>query len=283
MRPDLAVVTVVRGRLDHLAAQQTALSAQETGHERVVVQMGGPDVRPALGAADVTLVRLGAEPDRLPLAAARNAGVAASTAAAVVLLDVDCIPAPTLLARYADALTRVGGVVAGPVGYLPAGATTGGTAPERLARLAVPHPARPVPAAGQLRRELRYELLWSLSLAVSRADWDRLGGFCEDYTGYGGEDTDFAWTARRAGVPFHWVGGAWAWHQHHPVSDPPYEHLHDIVRNSELFHTRWGEWPMVGWLAAFRDAGLVEWEPTAARCRVTRSARVAAREGAVAW
>jgi hypothetical protein len=54
-----------------------------------------------------------------------------------------------------------------------------------------------------------------------------------------------------------WVGGAHAFHQFHPVSDPPVEHLHDIVRNAEIFHQRWGWWPMEGWLTAFHERGLI--------------------------
>jgi len=266
MSPDIAVVTVVRGRLDHLAVQQAALRAQRTAHERVVVQMGGPSVRRTISGGPVTLVHMPGDGVPLPLAAARNAGVAAADADAVLLLDVDCIPSPSLLARCLEALDRVGGLVAGPVGYLPPGATRTSTDPATLARLAQPHPARPTPGTGALVRESRYELFWSLSFAIGRRDWDRIGGFCEAYTGYGGEDTDFAWLARRAGVPLHWVGGAWAWHQHHPVSDPPREHLSDIVRNSNLFHRRWGEWPMTGWLTAFRDAGLIDWSPDGQRC-----------------
>lgn len=266
MSPDIAVVTIVRGRLDHLAAQQAALRAQTTAHERVVVRMGGPSVDAALDGSPVTLVQMPDEYERLPLAAARNAGVAAADAPAVLLLDVDCIPSPSLLARCVDALDRVGGLVAGPVGYLPPGATARSHAPAALAELAEPHPARPVPGVGELVREDRYELFWSLSFAVGRRDWERIGGFCEEYSGYGAEDTDFAWTARAAGVPLHWVGGAWAWHQHHPVSDPPREHLEDIVRNSTLFHRRWGDWPMTGWLEAFRAEGLIEWSPTGESC-----------------
>lgn len=269
MSPDLAVVTVVRGRLDHLAAQQTALQNQPTAHERVVVQMGGPSVTSALADSNVTLVQIPAEEGSLPLAAARNAGVAATTADVLILLDVDCIPAPSTLDLYTDALSQVGGLVAGPVGYLPPGATDVSLAPSTLAQLAHPHPARPTPAAGVLLRERRYELFWSLSFAIGRNDWHRLGGFCEMYTGYGGEDTDFAWSARRAGIPLHWVGGAWAWHQHHPVSDPPREHLDDIVRNCRLFRQRWGEWPMTGWLTAFREEGLIEWDPDGETCLLT--------------
>ncbi len=62
-------------------------------------------------------------------------------------------------------------------------------------------------------------------------------------------------------MPLHWVGGAWAYHQHREVSSPPREHLADIVRNARRFRDRWGRWPMEGWLGAFADEGLVEWEP----------------------
>lgn len=270
MSPDIAVVTVVRDRLDHLAVQQAALQAQPTPHERVVVQMGGPSVRETLAASDVTLVTMD-DGVPLPLAAARNAGGAATNSDILLFLDVDCIPSPALLALCAGALAQVGGVVAGPVGYLPPSATEVSTDPAVLARLAVPHPARPVPTAGTLLRESRYELFWSLSFAIRREDWERIGGFCEAYAGYGGEDTDFAFQACRAGIPLHWVGGAWAWHQHHPVSEPPREHLEDIVRNSALFYQRWGEWPMAGWLTAFRDAGLIEWNPAGDRCVLAES------------
>lgn len=266
MSPDIAVVTIVRGRREHLAVQQEALRAQPSAHERVVVQMGGPSLSRTLSGDAVTLVQMPGYGVPLPLAAARNAGVAAATADAVLLLDVDCIPSPSLLSACAAALDRVGGLVAGPVGYLPPGATDKSRDPAALAQLAQPHPARPTPRPGELVREHRYELFWSLSFAIRRSDWDCIGGFCEAYTGYGGEDTDFAWLARSASIPLHWVGGAWAWHQHHPVSDPPTEHLEDIVRNSILFHRRWGEWPMGGWLTAFRDAGLIDWNPDGDGC-----------------
>jgi hypothetical protein len=271
--PELAVITIVRGRLDHLARQQAALDSQRAKHHRVVFQMGGPSVIETLAGHDITLVHLPADNDPVPLAAARNAGVAATDADSVLLLDVDCIPSPSLLDRCRDALAKVGGVVAGPVGYLPAGATKRNVTPAALARAAVPHPARPVPEPELLLREDRYELFWSLSFAVSRADWHRIGGFCEDYRGYGGEDTDFAFKMRRAGLPFHWVGGAWAWHQHHDVSDPPREHLADIVRNAIVFHRRWGCWPMTGWLEAFRDEGLLEWSRDGANCTLTAPGR----------
>ena len=75
--------------------------------------------------------------------------------------------------------------------------------------------------------------------------------------GYGAEDTDFGRKAEMLGIDLAWVGGARAYHQHHPVSDPPVEHLEDILRNGALYARRWGTWPMGGWLNAFEQRGLI--------------------------
>ena len=96
-----------------------------------------------------------------------------------------------------------------------------------------------------------------MSFAVRAPVWSALGGFCESYRGYGGEDTDFGQLAKLGSIPLRWIGGADAFHQYHRVSDPPVEHLDDILRNAEVFHERWGWWPMSGWLRDFEALGLI--------------------------
>ena len=248
------MVTVVHGRHDHLTRQLAGLARQtRPADDHVVVAMGDEQVRTVVGsAARVVDVPAGA---RLPLAAARNAGAAAALAGGaelLVFLDVDCIPGPDLVARYA-AVARDGVLDSGPVTYLPAAVDY---ELATLHTLADPHPARPVPADGEVREATDHRLFWSLSFALTADTWSRLGGFCEDYAGYGGEDTDFAETAHAAGVPLRWVGGAAAFHQHHPVSHPPVEHLADVLANGRVFAGRWGWWPMEGWLEEFADRGL---------------------------
>jgi GT2 family glycosyltransferase len=114
---------------------------------------------------------------------------------------------------------------------------------------------------------------------MSARDWQQTGGFDEGYVGYGGEDTDFGMRLAEAGGSLVWVGDAVAYHQHHPVEDPPYRHLEDIVVNANRFWDRWGFSPMEGWLAVFEDAGLVtrtgrppRWSRTAAAGSGARSA-----------
>jgi N-acetylglucosaminyl-diphospho-decaprenol L-rhamnosyltransferase len=157
-------------------------------------------------------------------------------------------------------LRRGDGLHVGPVTYLPEGVVV--EVDTDLDPLTSPHAARPSPPDGELveATPAQQVLFWSLSFAASADAWARIGGFDEGYVGYGGEDTDFAMRAAAAGVPLVWVGGAHAYHQHHPTSAPPWQHLDDILRNGRRYAERWGTWPMEGWLRAFSEAGAIAWD-----------------------
>lgn len=260
-----AVVTVAAGRHDHLRNQRRMLARSGSQPDlHVVVSMGDPGIAAVLDDDTGVRTRLLEVPvpaGGLPLAQSRNAGVAAAMedgAQLLVLLDVDCLPAPKLLQRYEGAARSQGGahaLLAGPVTYLPP-APPEGWAQTDLAAYNAPHPARPAPSDGEVEAG-DHRLFWSLSFALTAETWERLGGFCPEYVGYGGEDTDFAMAAEQAGVALLWVGGADAYHQHHAVSRPPVEHLTDILRNGAIFESRWGHWPMQGWLDEFERLKLI--------------------------
>jgi N-acetylglucosaminyl-diphospho-decaprenol L-rhamnosyltransferase len=261
-----AVVTVVRGRHEHLAHQLRLLALSDPGTPHVVVAVDDPEittvVRRHRGDRRVAVVEHPMHPDGLPVAAARNRGVAVALddgAEAVVLLDVDCLAGPGTIDTYA-VLAREGPprILCGPVTYLPEPVVPP-AAPGDLRIHRRPHPARPDPPPGTLVAGGDHRLFWSLSACVSPSTWRRLGGFCEEYVGYGGEDTDLGQVAQREGVELVWVGGADAYHQHHPVSHPPVEHVEAIVRNAGVYRRRWGSWPMEGWLRELAEAGLIRW------------------------
>jgi N-acetylglucosaminyl-diphospho-decaprenol L-rhamnosyltransferase len=264
---NVVVVTIVHGRATHLARQHEGLlRSRRVPDGHVVVAMDDPDVPELRGPGlDRTVVHVPGAGGALPLAHARNVGARTALEAGadvLVFLDVDCIPSPELVGAYAGAATHPtvrDDLLCGPVAYLPPLPTPSDEYDlDRLDELAEPHPARPAPPPGLITRDPDgHDLFWSLSFAVGRAVWDAGGGFDERYVGYGGEDTDFAHRAARAGAGLAWVGAARAFHQHHPVSSPPVEHVDDIVRNAGIFHDTWGRWPMGGWLDAFEERGLV--------------------------
>lgn len=192
----------------------------------------------------------------LPLARARNA-VRQCEGEQWVFLDVDCIPGESLLSDYAAALSEMPeSLHLGEVRYLPSTAQMEGWTHATLARDGVAHPLSQYRGApGSL---LPHHLFWSLNFACTRTVFERIGGFDEGYLGYGAEDTDFAFSARRQGVELR-TAAAQAFHQYHPTWRPPLNHFSAIVANAQRFHQRWQEWPMEGWLGEFVELGLVSW------------------------
>jgi GT2 family glycosyltransferase len=197
----------------------------------------------------------------LPLAAARNAAARAATGNVLVFLDMDCIPAPSLVADYVAGLELLDGLLMGEVMYLPGGTTAAGLDFEGFARVAVRHSDRRGPPAEGLERCEDYRCFWSLNFAMRRDRFLSSGGFDERYAGYGGEDTDFGKALDGAGVPIAWLKGGLAYHQYHPHHMPPVHHLDSVVRNAQLFEQKWGYRTMGHWLHAFRLMGLIDDAP----------------------
>jgi N-acetylglucosaminyl-diphospho-decaprenol L-rhamnosyltransferase len=265
----VAVITPVAGRHQHLKLQRRGLGRSTLPVDSHVVvcmgDIGAADAAAARAEPPTTTIHVEAPDSRLPLAQARNAGAERAIecgADLLVFLDVDCIPAPGMVQRYVHCAgeDRTPRLLCGPVAYLPPPPSNGYDL-DRLGELAHPHPARPRPAEGQTLRDGDPRLFWSLSFAVRPDVWRSIGGFCEQYRGYGGEDTDFGQLAAAAGVRLDWTGGALAYHQFHPSGDPPVEHVDDILANARVFFRRWGWWPMTGWLTEFQRLGLAHFDP----------------------
>ena len=260
--PTVSVLTLARGRRGHLVNLIAGLNGQTVRPAELVIAYMQPLPEPDLPATGfpVRYVLVGGE--EMPLAAARNRAAAAAVGDELVFLDVDCIPAPTLVARYRATAGAPGGVRLGEVAYLPP-MGTGPVDPATLDGLGTRHPAKPALTADECRPTLDHGELWGLSFALSAADWRAAGGMDEAYVGYGGEETDFAARLERAGIGMWWVGGARAYHQHHSVHIPPLQHFAAIVRNARLFHARWGRWCMDYWLGQFARAGWIDWTDAA--------------------
>jgi GT2 family glycosyltransferase len=265
----VSVLTPVRDRTEHLANLVAGLRRADgaPSFELLVGWMGGEDPRPALGRARGFEARaIEIEGEELPLARARNELADAAAGSVLVFLDVDCVPSAGLLASYAKALRKHDALAIGETRYLPQGFRADGAEERSLRRAARAHPERVglFPGPGEVRSGGDHHLFWSLSFAVRRDTFrERIGGFDEAYRGYGIEDTDFAMRAARADRPLAWVGGALAFHQHHPPTRLRPEGVPALVENVRRYRDNWGEWPARGWLEELSATGLIDWDEEA--------------------
>lgn len=263
-----SVLTLVRGRADALRNLMRGLADQTRCPRELVIAWMQPEPAPDLPDPGCPIRHVIVPGERMPLAGARNRAAAEAGADLLVFLDVDCIPSPNLVAAYAEAAATARGLFLGEVLYLPPGPVP--RDPAALDRLARAHPARPVPPAEGLRPEPDAGQLWGLSFALPAAAWRGVGGMDEAYDGYGGEETDLAARLAATGLPTFWVGGARAYHQHHPVHVPPLQHFASILANAARFRARHGRWCMTYWLGQFREAGLIAWDEDAPALRTIR-------------
>ncbi len=187
-----SVLTLVRGRREHLARLMEGLARQTVRPAELVVawmQDAPFDDLPDPGCPVRHVLVPG---DPMPLATARNRAAEAAGSELLVFLDVDCIPSPTVVESYLAAAGGRDGLFLGEVLYLPAGATAGGLDFARLDALGQVHPSKPAVPREGVREEPDAGELWGLSFALPRERYLAIGGMDESFTGYGGEETDFA-------------------------------------------------------------------------------------------
>lgn len=251
MDSKIAVLTLVKGR--HSALLNLIKGLSLTAYpalELIIVHMNEEVCELPATPFPVRSVSLFTD-EQLPLAKARNMAIANASAEFCIFLDVDCIPAVDFISLYASAFLKKNILWSGLVRYLKPGFPSDLTASE-LEKWSDKDPTR-----GDLET-LPYELFWSLNFGCSKTVFDKIGGFDERYKGYGAEDTDFSFTARKRGIELGLVQ-ATAYHQPHPSYDPPLNHLEDIVKNALVFYSKWHRWPMEGWLNKFAEMGYVLW------------------------
>ena len=254
----VSVLTLARGRADHLYNVVLGLTRQTRPPQELIIGVMQDEPYTDLPETTFPVRQVMIDGTALPLARARNRMAAEATGEMLIFLDVDCIPAPRLVADYAAQMAEAEGLFMGEVMYLPAGTASDGWDYERFHQVAVRQSDRQGPPEEARRLCNDYRCFWSLNFAMSRASWDRIGGFDPRFEGYGGEDTDFGRTLSEIGMPIWWIRGAKVFHQFHDHCMPPIHHVASVIRNSELFASKWGHRTMEHWLHAFRMMGLIE-------------------------
>lgn len=250
-----SLIIIVKNREQHLKNVIRALDyATLQPTEIIVVRMNEP--RKQLGRSDIIQVELH-DTHALPLARARNTGAKHATCDMLVFLDVDCIPSPTCFAQLLNDTDAETVSMVDPR-YLPLAVTSLETNKDFaiLARQAQVNASRKTLEYGI---STAYELFWSLGFGVQADTYRRVNGFDENFSGYGGEDTDFAFRLRQSHIRLNFSKTK-VYHQPHGTVDPPLNWLEDIVVNARVFRTKWGMWPMTSWLAAFKKLGFIEYD-----------------------
>ncbi|MET3809712.1 GT2 family glycosyltransferase [Arthrobacter sp. UYEF3] len=237
----------------------------------VIVYMDDPSPSPVRCSVPLRTVHISSSDHDvgLPLARARNAAAAAANTPNLVFLDVDSIPAASLFSAFITALNNEKVLAMAKPRYLRKALETSQVVDdEQLFERSVRHHTRAgLPTETTMSR---HEMFWSLGFAMHASAFFGVGGFDEGYSGYGGEDTDFAFRVRESGIPIRFVEEP-VFHQHHGVYVPPLNHFTAIICNARLFRARWGVWPMEGWLKEFMKMGLISWSPSESVLTVRRT------------
>ena len=257
----ISVATLAHGRSLHLSNLLRGLSRQTRAPFELIIAVMGGDLYPDLPEVSFPVRMIEIDGPGMRLAAARNAAAVAASGDSLAFLDVDCIPGPDFCADYLAAAAAFDGLVMGEVMYLPGGAAAPGWTYAEFEAVAVKHSDRRGPPAQGLELCADYRCFWSLNFSMRRRTFLASGGFDESYIGYGGEDTDFAKGYTLAGGSIAWAKGAIAYHQYHPHHMPPVHHIESVVRNAQLFESKWGYRTMGHWLHAFRLMGLIDDRP----------------------
>ncbi|WP_052055431.1 glycosyltransferase family 2 protein [Myxosarcina sp. GI1] len=197
--------------------------------------------------------------NRLPLATARTKSAEIATGKKLIFLDVDCICDCNLISNFNYHLNREEALYQGSVRYLRSGWHAEDRTFKNLLDLSSPNKIHGDRIMGNNKISHPYELFWSLCFGINKQTFIELGGFDSRYIGYGGEDTDFAFTARLHRIPLYKIN-ALAYHQFHPACDPPLNHLEAIVSNAKVFYDKWQILPMRKWLDRFARMGYIKLE-----------------------
>ncbi|MDN5665000.1 MAG: glycosyltransferase [Psychrobacter sp.] len=279
----VSVITTCYGRNRHLYNLLASL-AQGSVRPREVVIVNDDAEAERLADYNLNIIKIAtttatehgvADSMSFDIGRNRNLGAARASYETMVFLDVDCIVAYDFIDGLYDKLqTYPDALLMGQPRYLTRPLTDdegsqlqqGKLAADALDKLSVFNPYRDNftqhrndNVDANIKKTQDYGAFWSLCFAIMRHQFERIGGFDTDYVGYGAEDTDFAFMARALDIDFYLTNDV-VYHQQHSVYRPPLNHLDSIVINANRFYDKWQHWPMAGWLVAFTQLGLIDWQ-----------------------
>jgi len=252
VRPRLAVIVSTFERPGHLRRCLQSIAAQRDVVDLVEVIVTDD------GSQDGTLALVADFSSRVPfrvactshphegfrLARSRNEGVAAALADGILFTDGDCLLPPGTLAAYLSAICP-GRIAGGDCWRLDEQATRSlGRDPIPAGLPAAVGDAERRRLARKARRAKIYELmrlpmrprLCGNAIGITRADFERLNGFDEEFVGWGLEDRDLQQRAERLGIRVRSMHHRPFIHQWHPIAASFVRNA--VGTNNERHHRR---------------------------------------------
>ncbi|MBU2978617.1 glycosyltransferase [Alteromonas sp. C1M14] len=246
MNTPFSIVTIVKGRIRQLSNLINSLEHSEHLPEELIIVWMAPPCSESLLSSDKFEIRHRfATCDELPIAKARNKGFRACTTPITLYMDVDCICPPDLLGKVCHSVKDGKIVTAGVTEFEY---VLDDVNMKMLAQLSQQH--------GLAGRPLHFDHFDTRFFAITRNDYQALGGFDQHYTGYGIGDIDFATTCSKQGMALVRIAGT-VFTQFHPHYYPPVNHLCDIVSNAQTYRQKWGVYPRCDALQGLVDAGFL--------------------------
>lgn len=209
------------------------------------------------------------------VALARNAGARLASGEIFVFLDTGALAGTDFIARHAEAHAGPDArAVAGyayaynPKGTMPGltDALASATPQEVVARLGgrddmrdVRHDALAERGFDLGRCAIPWMHFWTMNCSIRADDFWAVGGFAEDFHGWGLEDMEFAFRVYRHGIRFHFSQQAWVVHAPHERDWP--EQLKELGVNVARFLGKHPE-PVaeIGWALITRYQMVWPWE-----------------------
>lgn len=256
MLKKISVIIIFHRRHNHLINVLKALeSGREVPEEVILVEMDAVKLELPQFNLDINHCLItDFDPSSLPISKARNTGAKRAKFEILAFLDVDCIPSYDYISGIRSSKILPNAIYMAYPEYLTKSVENAQNF--QFIKNAIKHPHRS-DYKGTIETK-DYGSFWSLCFFINAALFFEIGGFDENYSGYGAEDTDFAFKCKERNIPFYLTSDK-VYHQPHSFMRPPINSFKSIVNNSNYFYSRWSIWPMTNHLEKFVKLGYIIW------------------------